>query len=138
MKPADVHIWEKFIRANPGKFLSCDYDVPVGPTPDWMNDTEDENGPRQGILYRKKIDVVAYTPDAIHLIEVKPSAGSSALGQIQGYKILFDDEFPDAMRTIPCVLTNKCQNGYLDIFARMGVQVTEAGICKHCAHYPNS
>lgn len=136
MKPADVHIWEKYVRANPGKFLSCDYDVPVGQTPDWLDDNEDAKSAKQGILYRKKIDVVAFAEDHVCIIEVKPFAGSSALGQIMGYEILYRDEFPDVGRVVPMVVTNQCQNGYREIFARKGIVCIEAGVCERCAHYP--
>lgn len=132
MMPRDVHIWEKYIKANPGLFLSCDYDVPIGPTPDWLDDEKDAEKARQGFLYRKKIDVVAFAPDYIALIEVKPSAGSSALGQILGYELLFRQDFPNAPRTVPMVVTNQCQNGYKDIFPKMGVQLVETGRCEYC------
>lgn len=132
MMPRDVHIWEKYIKANPGLFLSCDYDVPIGPTPDWLDDKVDAEQAKQGFLYRKKIDVVAYAVDYIALIEVKPSAGSSALGQILGYEILFRQDFPNAPRTVPMVVTNQCQNGYQDIFPKMGVQLVETGRCEYC------
>jgi hypothetical protein len=132
MKPKDIHIWEKYIRANPNKFLSCDYDVPVGETPDWLNDEIDSISAKQGILYRKKIDVVAYSDDVIYLIEVKPNAGSSALGQILGYDILYRKDYPNAPRTVPMVITNQCQNGYREIFGKMNVQAVEAGICEYC------
>lgn len=132
MMPHDVHIWEKYVRANPGLFLSCDYDVPIGPTPDWLDDELDAEQGRQGFLYRKKIDVVAYAADYVALIEVKPSAGSSALGQILGYQVLFKQDFPNAPRTVPMVVTNQCQNGYTEIFAKMGVQLVETGRCEYC------
>lgn len=132
MMPYDVHIWEKYVRANPELFISCDYDFPIGPTPDWLDDEKDAEQARQGFLYRKKIDVVAYASDYIALIEVKPSAGSSALGQILGYELLFRQDFPSAPRTVPMVVTNECQNGYRAIFEKMGVVIVETGRCERC------
>lgn len=127
MKPNDIRIWEKYVRANPGQFISCDYDIPVGPTPDWLDDQADAVGMKQGILYRKKIDVVAYAPDYIALIEVKPRAGSSALGQILGYVLMYKDDFKPTSRIVPMVVTDRCSNGYDVIFARHGVALIEVG-----------
>jgi len=135
MKPHDVHLWEKYIRANPGLYLSCDYDVPVGPTPAWLDDDLDSVEGKQGILYRKKIDVVAYTEDYIALIEVKPRAGSSALGQILGYDLLWHQDFPDTPRTVPMIITNECQPSYSDIFRKLRVQVCEVGLCEYCKNH---
>lgn len=137
MKPADVHIWEKYVRANPELFLSCDYDYCVGQTPDWLDDDDDAQNAKLGKLYLKKIDVLGYAQDHIAIIEVKPFAGSSALGQILGYNILFRDKHPDAPRTVPTIVTNICQNGYRDIFIRHGVQIIEVGVCERCKHYPS-
>lgn len=132
MMPHDVHIWEKYVRAWPDKFLSCDYDLPVGKTPDWLDDEKDAEKAKQGFLYRKKIDVVGYAEDYIALIEVKPSAGSSAMGQILGYQLLFREEYPDAKRTVPMVITNQAQNGYDEIYRKMGVILIEMGRCEYC------
>lgn len=132
MMPRDVHIWEKYVRANPGLYSSCNYDVPIGPTPDWLDDEVDAEQAKQGFLYRKKIDVVAFAPDYVALIEVKPSAGSSALGQILGYQMLFREEFPTVERIVPIVVTNQCQNGYDKIFAKWGVKLVETGRCEYC------
>lgn len=137
MKPADIHIWEKFIRANAGFFDSVDYDVPVGEVPEWMDTENDPHAQGQAILYKKKIDVVAYRPGEIWLIELKPFAGSSALGQILTYDILFKRKHQGAEVIRPCVITNKCANGFPDLFHTKGIACTETGICSQCAHYPS-
>jgi len=136
MKPADIHIWEKFIRANAGFFESVDYDVPVGEPPAWMDTENDSHAKGQAILYKKKIDVVAFRPGEIWLIELKPFAGSSALGQILAYEILYKREHKGTEVVRPCVITNACSNGFPDLFHAKGIACTETGICQKCAHYP--
>lgn len=89
MKPADVAIWERFIAKFPEEYDSVDYDVKVGMGPAF--DTV-VNKPTNGDaidLYKKKIDVVGYKGQSVHIIEVKPLAGSSALGQAKSYELLY-------------------------------------------------
>ena len=137
MKPADVHLWEKFIRANAGFFDSVDYDFPIGRGPDWLDVEGDELAKKQEILYKKKVDVVGYIGDIVWLIEVKPQAGSNALGQILSYEILFNDDFPDESHIRLGVVTNKAQNGYPRAYDMKGVRLFEVGTCSACAHYPS-
>lgn len=137
MKPADVHLWEKFLQAYPGMFDTCDYDYPIGKGPEWMNTEENELHAKQEILYKKKIDVVAYQnfSGLVWLIEVKPWAGSNALGQIKSYEILFRKEHPEIKNIRLAVVTNKAQNSYNKIYDHMGVRIFEVGVCEKCGHY---
>lgn len=137
MMPADIHIWEKFIRANAGMFDSVDYDVPVGELPSWLDHENDDHAASQAILYKKKIDVVAYRPGEIWLIELKPFAGSNALGQILTYDILYKREHQGTETIRPCVITNMCKNGLPTIFLQKGIACHEVGVCQQCQHYPS-
>lgn len=95
MKPYDVAIWERFIEMWPDEYESCQYDYHVGDPPPFnplMDDDEDLN---QDALYRLKIDVVAHKNGEIDIIEIKPNAGASAIGQVKGYRDLYiRDEQP--------------------------------------------
>lgn len=95
MKPRDVAIWERFIAAFPDAYKDVRYDVMVGDPPPFnplMDNGEDWN---QDALYRLKIDVVGYTGDRLDIIEIKPMAGPSTVGQIEAYHTLFmRDEQP--------------------------------------------
>jgi hypothetical protein len=133
MKPADVHLWEKFIRANAGFFDSVDYDVAIGSPPDWLNVENDEMAKKELPLYQKKVDVIGYKDNLIWLVEVKPFAGSDALGQILSYEILYKKDNPNAGNVRLLVITNKLQNGYQEIYAQKNIQVAEVGICPECA-----
>ena len=132
MKPADIHLWEKFIRANAGFFDSVDYDVPVGPAPDWLDIEKDELAKKELPLYQKKIDVVGFKDNLVWLVEVKPFAGSLALGQILSYEILFRKDNPGVNDLRLAIITNKIQNGYDVIFSQKGIQVFEVGTCPKC------
>lgn len=88
MKPADVTVWERFINFNEGYFTSVDYDMHIGEGADFLPTGEDTPDGRENRLYQRKIDVVGYTPDKTWIVEVKPIADMSALGQILTYRSL--------------------------------------------------
>src|SRR5690349_2056741 len=88
MKPADVAIWERFIEKNPDAYDTVQYDFNVGDAPPFnplINGEEDLN---QDALYRLKIDVVGKKGNIIDIIELKPKAGPSTIGQVKGYRTL--------------------------------------------------
>lgn len=127
LKPADVMIWEAFIRGNPTFFDSVDYDVPVGEGAPFLPGEEEPYVSDYRLLTQKKIDVVAYKGNEIWLIEIKPNAGSRALGQILTYEKLFTLSFPTLANTRKCVITTFLQNEYDSVYSKFNVVVIEVG-----------
>ena len=95
MSEADKAIWERFIEKYPHAFNSVQYDFRVGDPPPFNplgNDGEDLN---QDALYRLRIDVVGRNGENRSIIEIKPKAGPSTIGQVKGYLTLYKrDEAP--------------------------------------------
>ena len=86
-------VWERFIDANPGYFDSVDYDfrVGVGAQPD---ESFTPNYQRMvKMLSQHRIDVLGWNGDKPTIVEVKGRAIISTLGQVLGYKTLFEREF---------------------------------------------
>lgn len=106
MKPADVAIWEAYIRAHPDAYEQAQYDVEVGSGPEFDTVVNAETGGSAEKLYKRKIDVVAHGADGIDIIEVKPNAGPSALGQVQAYRRLYVRDFMTARQVHAVVLTD--------------------------------
>lgn len=95
MKPRDKEIWDRFIAKHPDAYLECQYDFHVGDPPPFNTLMDDDEDLNQDALYRLKIDVIGHKPDQVDIIEVKPDAGPSTIGQVKGYKALFvRDEQP--------------------------------------------
>jgi len=89
MFPNDIPIWERFLEKYRNLYSGYDYDVLVGegraPQPEW-----DEGQQRINmVLTKKRIDAIGHRPGHIDIIEVKPSAGPSAIGQIITYVELY-------------------------------------------------
>ena len=87
--PRDVLIWERFITAHPAAFDAVAYDVPVGEGAAFDTTVNPDTGGNAEKLYKKKIDVVGSKGEVLYIIEVKPEAGPSALGQIKANTLLF-------------------------------------------------
>lgn len=59
-------------------------------------------------ITKKRIDVVILTKDIIWIVEIKPNAAMSALGQVLGYTKLYARDFPSETRPLrPMILTDR-------------------------------
>jgi hypothetical protein len=123
MKPADVAIWERFIRNNPSAYHFCQYDVPVGDGPEFDTLVSEETGGHQEMLYKKKIDVVAMKGENIDIIELKPNAGSSAVGQVKNYKRLYIRDYSPTVQLRCIIITDAASKDTLAFAGEEGVEV---------------
>ena len=89
MAPADRTIWERFIKLYPKAYDKVQYDVKLGTIPDFVKDHTDAVMQAEASLYQKKIDVIGYAGERIDIIELKPRAAFSAIGQVKGYVSLY-------------------------------------------------
>ena len=121
MKPADVLIWEKFIDKNPDYYDECEYDVPVGPGAPADPRVNEETEGDINALYQKKIDVVGFGDKQIDVVEVKPNAGSSAVGQVKYYKKLYLEDFKPRDEVFAVIVTNAVRPGMAEFCKAEGV-----------------
>jgi hypothetical protein len=92
----DKAIWERFITAYPTAYSQVQYDFRVGDAPAFNTLMDDGQDWEQDKLYRKRIDVLGYANDRIDVIELKPRAGTSTIGQVESYReLLLRDEMPN-------------------------------------------
>ena len=119
--PEDSAIWAKFIEKNPDFYLEVDYDVKVGEGRDYSELPKDVYSDDLKYLSKKRIDVVGSRPGEIHVIEVKPSANLSAIGQAFGLAELFRVEAPAYKRILPVVITDQLLPDMEKLCSKMGV-----------------
>jgi len=125
MRPEDVAIWELFIEQNPNFYETVDYDFRLGDgvlPADQVKDNFDKN---KHELSQKRADVIGYHNGSIDIIEIKPRAGASALGQILVYLKLFETQHEGAQALTPVVITDTLQPDMLDIYASHNILVHE-------------
>jgi hypothetical protein len=89
MAPQDVPVWERFLATEAARFTGIDYDVRVGQGITPSPETDPAIARDAVLLTQKRIDAVTFGPDEIWIIEVKPEASISALGQLLTYTDLF-------------------------------------------------
>ncbi len=123
MMPEDVAIWERFIEQFPDAYDSVQYDVKVGGAPDFVKDHPDEAARGQVPLYQRKIDVVGFKSEQIDIIELKPRAGTSALGQVNGYRHLYMKDFSPPETPKAIVITDTLLQDMGELSAQAGVQL---------------
>lgn len=107
MAPLDVAIWERFIDQNPDFFDEVDYDVAVGSKPEFDTVVNSETGGDTLRLYQKKIDVVGHKGGNVWIIEVKPNAALTALGQVLSYTTLYKKFVNSTADITTAILTDR-------------------------------
>lgn len=106
MRPEDQAIWDRFINKYPEAYDEVFYDFPVGEGSPIPKKTQENLARDFRILTQWKIDVVAKKNNTIDIIELKPNAGISALGQVQAYAILYARIAPTNIKIIPTLITD--------------------------------
>ena len=107
MMPADVLIWERFISLHHAAYDWVEYDVKVGSVPDFVKDDPDPSIKKQAPLYERKIDVVGHLGREIDIIELKPRAGMSTLGQVKGYVALYKRDIEPSAKLNALIITDE-------------------------------
>lgn len=123
MKPYDIAIWEKFMEEFPDMYDYCQYDVPVGQVPPHALDAVSAEGGTAEMLYKRKIDVVAYKGDQIDIIELKPNAGMSAIGQVNGYRMLYIRDYSPSVTPKAIIITDSVDPDTAHVAHEQGVQI---------------
>lgn len=123
MAPADREIWERFIDKYPDAYECVQYDFWVGSPPPFNPIVNEETEGSADGLYRRKIDVVGHKAGRIDIIELKPNAGLSAIGQVKGYvRLYIRDEIPK-VRPEPVIITDRVAQDVLEVATAEGVRI---------------
>jgi len=126
MMPYDVAIWERFIENNPNAYEKCIYDFPVGSLPDFDTTLDVGAGSTAQALYKKRIDVVGLNGDKVDIIELKPNASASALGQVLAYVELYKRDV--SMTPVPraVLITDTIRSDMEQLALALGVTLIRA------------
>lgn len=106
MSVSDREIWERFIDKYPDAFEQVQYDFHVGDAPAFNTLMDDDTDWNQDKLYRLRIDVVGFTKNEIVIVECKPNAGPSTIGQVKSYTNLYIRDEEPQIPVKMMILTN--------------------------------
>lgn len=123
MLARDVALWERFIDRHPDYYQEVAYDVKVGKGVELPPDYPGNIKTDALALTRKRIDVVGIRPEGVDVIEVKPLAGLSAIGQVVSYRILFELEQGDGRAIRAVILTDRKDPDYDILCGVLGIKV---------------
>ena len=124
MKEYEGLVWERFLARMPWEVVRMAYDVRLGEgarvaegVPDWVRRMA-------WALSTKRVDVLVETPREFIIVEVKARAALSAVGQLLGYLVLFQQQYRPEKRVRLAIV---CEHVAPD----MGPIVNEYGIEIH-------
>jgi hypothetical protein len=123
MSPADTTIWEKFIDTFPTRYSTVDYDVALGSTPLTAEQITSQADANMVRLWQKRIDVLAKQGDETHIIEVKPKAGPSAIGQVLSYCELYKGYIDPFAKVKAIIITDSATPDIALLASQMQVEV---------------
>lgn len=123
LMPNDVRIWNIFLEKNPDFFSEVEYDVKVGEGRDYSMYKKDSVREDMEYLSKKRIDVVGYKGNDIYVIELKPKAGLSAIGQVFGMASLFKSTFSPGQSVIAAIITDEEMPDVRSICKEIGVSL---------------
>ena len=121
LKPLDIAIWERYISAKPDFWETVDYDLAIGTGAPIALGTEENMARDFKILTQYKIDVVGYKENAIDIVEIKPNAGASAIGQVKSYEALYKNYVNPSGNTRAVIITDMARPDIFLLAHELGV-----------------
>lgn len=123
MLPADIVLWERWLARYKDEYERYEYDVHVGKVKPIYPTSPVDLMKLAEAVSRKRIDVVAWKEKVPVIIEVKPYAGLSALGQLLGYRILYAKEHPEeGVISLGCI-TDRLDEDMEYLFNHYGITI---------------
>lgn len=120
--PRDIAIWERFLSSFGTNFRGFDYDIKVGSGTEPNTKLSPEYLRMQEILSKYRIDAVGYDDSHIYIIEVKPAAGTIALGQIELYTRLYKRDYNPDRKIVGMIVTDYELPDMREVLKKKGIK----------------
>lgn len=123
MNPAEVVVLNSWLLVHWNEYTGYDFNVRCGKGTDPGPTYSDEA--RRGFILntQKRIDVIAWKDVNATIIEVKRTAKLSAIGQIVGYKYLWQADNPTAPEPKLLMVYNQTDNDVIMTAQAAGISV---------------
>lgn len=123
----DAVIWERFLDQFGQTLTSVAYDIAVGGYVVQPKEADEATIKAYQYATAMKIDAVATTEENVLVIEVKPHAGASSLGQALCYAEMLEIDGATPLPIVPCVVTDYCNPDVKYCAEQLGVILFEVG-----------
>ena len=94
MPKLESNITRAWLRTYGANYDRVEFNTRVGKGQDIQPGVTDATAQQFSNLTRKRIDIAAYIGSLVDLVEVKPRASMGAIGQLLGYRHLWQEDFP--------------------------------------------
>lgn len=125
MSAGDFAIWARWIPFNSQHFQGFHFDAAVGdgsiPPPGGTT----KQRAAWTRLTQKRIDAIGIRTEAIWIIEVRESAGSSAMGAVLTYLHLLREDNPFSLPLKGAILTDHSDADFKRVIAAFGITLLE-------------
>lgn len=123
LRPEDRDIWDRYIDRYPDAYVDVIYNLHVGKGAPIPEGTDASAAASFTALTQYKIDVVGFTKTGVDIIELKPRAGASALGQLLMYTALYHRDVDPTATPRPVIITDAIRPDLPAIAEKLGVKI---------------
>ena len=107
LREGETFIWDRFLVAFPDAYDEVIYNLHLGKGAEIPAGTEENIARDFKLLTQYKIDVVGFNKNQIDIIEIKPYAGASAIGQVISYQKLYIEHIDPNARPNLVIITDQ-------------------------------
>ena len=125
LRPDEALIWETYLTVIADPAISVAYDVHVGQIPTTFAQLSEPMRRHALAVYPKKLDVVMLLPTLSAIVELKPYAGLTAIGQVLSYCFLFSRQYPQFPSSKAFILTDRPQLDMHDLCDHFNITLWE-------------
>lgn len=107
LREGETFIWNRFLEKYPDAYFEVIYNLHLGEGATIPPETEENIARDFKLLTQYKIDVIGFSENNIDIIEIKPYAGASAIGQVISYQKLYIEHINPAARPNLVIITDQ-------------------------------
>jgi len=119
----ETRIAREYLTAHAGEFETVEFQVRLGQQVDIGPQYGEEYRRMAALSSQRRADLVALAADVVTIVEVKERISLSALGQLLGYRTLWQAEHPDGRRVVLVVIGSGLSPDAPEVLTAYGVHV---------------
>jgi hypothetical protein len=125
LSQADRQVWAIFVGLVDLSGWDQEYDAVLGTDAVSPVGIDPEDRRLWVALRKKRVDVLLSRPGVKRIIEIKPTGGMAALGQLLTYRRLMQEETPRGIDLEGWLICLRCDDDVIETFPSFGLSVLE-------------